>query len=69
MTTTTRTALDRAARIATLRVRLGMSQRDLARALDVQHTTVARWERDGAPVLAALAVAHLAEHSRKEIHP
>jgi transcriptional regulator with XRE-family HTH domain len=60
---------DRGARIALLRIRMGLSQRDLARALDVQHTTVARWERDGAPVLAALAVAHLAEHSRKEIHP
>src|SRR5262249_33564917 len=47
----------------TLRVRLRMTQRELAAALGGAETTVCRWERGRRPVgpLATLALTHLAQ--------
>ncbi len=46
-----------------LRERLGMTQQQLAVALDVTVTTVARWEQGARAVgpLATLALSHLAQ--------
>lgn len=51
--------------IADMRQRMGLSARGLARQLDVSPSTVVRWERDGAPVLAVLAVRALWSEVRK----
>ena len=55
------TEQDRGRAIAAMRRRMGLSKRELAKGLDVSPSTIVRWERNGAPVIAELAVRTLAE--------
>jgi DNA-binding transcriptional regulator YiaG len=56
--------LERGAAITALREQLGMSQGALARALEVNPSSVSRWEREGAPLLALLATQALTRRPR-----